>query len=86
MLSVLKKTEIARQRKSLVLLLLMKSVQLLKPPAIKTLLQRDDNVFGSQLNSWYETWTLERQLLAVRGSVSPADIFLVSLDSACAGQ
>lgn len=58
--------------------MLLKLVQLLKPPATKTrcLLQGDDNGFGSPLNSWYETWALESQLLlTVMESVAPANPF-----------
>lgn len=68
----------AKQKESLVHLMLLKLVKLLKPPAIKTcwLLRRDDNIFGSQVNSWYEAWALESQLLlTVMESVSLADLF-----------
>lgn len=40
--------------------------------------------FGHQLNSWYETWALESQLLVtVVESVSPADPFLKRVQAWC---
>lgn len=41
--------------------------------------------FGRQLNSWYETWALESQLLlTVMESVSPADPFFKRVKAWCA--